>query len=96
MNATGNTSSGGPSGSICGFWRVHFRRLGWVVRFAENDSSEDPTAKSVMRAIGDAQASEYRRQIKANAKRGAREKTSGHQSGLMAATGSSRAARVAG
>jgi DNA invertase Pin-like site-specific DNA recombinase len=54
------------------YWRHHMRRLGYIVRFAEGDESEDKTARSVMRAIGAAQATEYRDNIRRNAKRGAR------------------------
>lgn len=54
------------------YWRHHLRRRGWVVRFAEGDETEDRTARSVLRAIGAAQATEYRENIRRNAKRGAR------------------------
>jgi DNA invertase Pin-like site-specific DNA recombinase len=52
--------------------RYELRKLGWLVRFAESDDSEDVIARSVMRAVGDAQASEYRRNIIRNAQRGKR------------------------
>lgn len=52
--------------------RYELRQLGWLVRFAESDDSEDVIARSVMRAVGDAQASEYRRNIIRNAQRGKR------------------------
>jgi DNA invertase Pin-like site-specific DNA recombinase len=54
------------------YWRIRFSKVGWLVRFVENDESENPMVRTVMRAIGSAQASEYRQAIKANAKRGAR------------------------
>lgn len=54
------------------FWRVRFRQLGWIVRYAENDDSDNVTLRHVMRAIGEAQSTEYRQQIKNNAKRGAK------------------------
>lgn len=52
--------------------RYELRRAGWLVRFAESDDTEDTIARSVMRAVGDAQASEYRRNIIRNAARGKR------------------------
>lgn len=54
------------------FWRVRLRRSGWVVRFAEGDDVEDPTARTVLRAIGGAQASAYLEALRANCKRGTR------------------------
>jgi len=53
------------------FWRVRLKNCGWRVRFAEGDETEDPTARSVLRAIYSSQASLYRENIRANAKRGA-------------------------
>jgi DNA invertase Pin-like site-specific DNA recombinase len=55
-----------------GYWRVAFEKLGWRVRFAEGDDTEDPLARGVLRTIHSAQASAYREAIRANAKRGAR------------------------
>ncbi len=52
--------------------RFELRQFGWVVRFAENDDSADTTTRSVMRAIGSAQASEYRRNLMRNSRRGMR------------------------
>lgn len=52
--------------------RFAFSRVGWRVRFCESDETEDPTYRGVIRAIGSAQASEYRRNIQRNAKRGAK------------------------
>jgi site-specific DNA recombinase len=54
------------------YWRVLLRRLGWIVRFAEGDETEDMVGRTVMRAIGGAQATQYITALKANAKRGAR------------------------
>ena len=54
------------------YWRVHLSKAGWHVQFAEDDDTEDPTARGVLRSIYSAQASAYREGIKANAKRGAR------------------------
>lgn len=50
--------------------RYTLKRAGWLVRFAESDDTEDLIGRSVMRAVGDAQASEYRRNIIRNAQRG--------------------------
>lgn len=53
--------------------RFQLRQAGWIVRFAESDVEGDDTiARSVIRAVGDAQASEYRRNIIRNAQRGKR------------------------
>lgn len=54
------------------YWRVHLSKLGWTVRFVESDESENKTARSLLRAIGSAQATEYRDNIRRNAKRGSR------------------------
>lgn len=54
------------------YWRFILAQCGWQVRFAENDDTDNLTARHVLRAIGSAQASEYRQQIKNNALRGAR------------------------
>lgn len=54
------------------YWRVALRRSGWVVRFAENDATEDPTARGVLRAIGSASASLERQAIKQRSRQGAR------------------------
>src|SRR5690348_10447545 len=53
-------------------WRYRLKQCGWVVRFAESDDTTDPIGRSVLRAVGAAQASEYRASISRNAKRGAR------------------------
>jgi DNA invertase Pin-like site-specific DNA recombinase len=54
------------------YWRQHLKRLGWVVRFAENDDSDNLTVRSVMRAIVSSQATQKREDVRANAKRGSR------------------------
>lgn len=51
-------------------WRL--KQAGWIVRFAEGDDVEDVMFRSMIRSIGSAQASEYRRNIQRNARRGAR------------------------
>lgn len=53
------------------YWRFQLAEKGWEVRFAENDASDDKTARHVMRSIGGAQATEYRDNLRRNAKRGA-------------------------
>jgi DNA invertase Pin-like site-specific DNA recombinase len=52
--------------------RFQLDQAGWLVRFVEGDESDDPTMRHVMRAIGGAQASEYRRNVQRNARRGSR------------------------
>ena len=47
-------------------------KCGWVVRFVENDDTQHPTTRHVMRAVGGAQASEYLANLRMTAKRGAR------------------------
>lgn len=54
------------------YWRQHLKRQGWVVRFAENDESENLTVRSVMRAIVSSQATQKREDVRANARRGSR------------------------
>ncbi|CAA9336006.1 MAG: hypothetical protein AVDCRST_MAG68-3366 [uncultured Gemmatimonadetes bacterium] len=53
-------------------WRHELRKVGWIVRFAVNDTSTDKTASHLMRAIGSAQATEYRDNLKRHARDGAR------------------------
>lgn len=53
-------------------WRFEMHKCGWVVRFCENDDTDHPTTRHVMRAVGGAQASEYLANLRATAKRGAR------------------------
>lgn len=50
--------------------RFQLKQSGWLVRFAESDDVEDPTFRPVIRALGAAQASEYRRQLQRNTRRG--------------------------
>ena len=52
--------------------RFQLKQHGWIVRFAEGDELQDPTFRSVIRSLGSAQASEYRRSIIRNARRGTR------------------------
>lgn len=51
------------------YWRHHLARLGWIVRFAEGDEVQGDF-RTVVRAIGSVQASEYRRTLIANTRRG--------------------------
>lgn len=50
--------------------RFRLKRSGWHVRFCEGDDVQDVTFRSVIRSLGSAQASEYRRNIQRNARRG--------------------------
>lgn len=52
--------------------RFRLKQAGWRVRFCENDDVQDAMFRPVIRALGSAQASEYRRNIQRNARRGAR------------------------
>lgn len=61
-----------PDPDEAAYWRHHLRRLGWHVRFCEGDDVEDITFRAVIRSLGSAQASEYRRNIQRNARRGAK------------------------
>lgn len=54
------------------YWRHHLKRYGWVVRFVEGDDVEDEMGRGVLRFVGQAQATQYRRAIVANARRGAK------------------------
>lgn len=54
------------------YWRFEMHKCGWIVRFCENDDTDHPTTRHVMRAVGGAQASEYLANLRATAKRGAR------------------------
>lgn len=51
------------------YWRHHLYRLGWIVRFAEGDDVQGDF-RTVVRAIGSVQASEFRRTLMANTRRG--------------------------
>jgi DNA invertase Pin-like site-specific DNA recombinase len=53
------------------YWRFELQKCGWIARFAENDETQHPTTRHMMRAIGGAQASEYLAKLRENAKRGA-------------------------
>lgn len=53
------------------YWRVHLDRLGWKVRYAEGDDSDDLTVSSIQRALYGSQATAYREAIRRNAKQGA-------------------------
>jgi DNA invertase Pin-like site-specific DNA recombinase len=59
-----------PDPEESAYWRVHLARVGWIVRFAENDSSDDKTVRSLLRAIGASAATQKRDDVKANARRG--------------------------
>jgi DNA invertase Pin-like site-specific DNA recombinase len=50
--------------------RFQLKATGWLVRFAEADDIADPSLRHIMRAVGGAQASEYRRNLRANSTRG--------------------------
>lgn len=50
--------------------RFALKAHGWLVRFAEADDIQDPSLRHIMRAVGGAQASEYRRNLRANTTRG--------------------------
>lgn len=54
------------------YWRFEMHKCGWIVRFCENDDTDHPTTRHVMRAVGGAQASEYLANLRSTAKRGAR------------------------
>lgn len=54
------------------YWRVAFRKLGWMVRFCESDDVGDGMARAFVRLASSAQASEYRENIRRNAIRGSR------------------------
>lgn len=54
------------------YWRFELAKCGWTVRFAENDETQHPTTRHVMRALGGAQASEYLANLRSNCRRGAR------------------------
>ncbi len=50
------------------YWRHRLLLAGWVVRFAEGDVEGD--VAPIMRAVGDVEASTYRRNLRANTRRG--------------------------
>lgn len=57
------------------YWRVWLEMRGWLVRFVENDDTEDRTTRTLMRAIADTAASKYRADVKVRAKSGAKSTT---------------------
>ena len=54
------------------YWRVALGKRGWVVRFAEGDESEDFATRTLRLSIRDVEASQYRKNLKANSRRGMR------------------------
>jgi hypothetical protein len=54
------------------YWRVKLAKAGWVVRFCINDDTENTTARHIIRAVGEAQASEYLENLRRNARAGTR------------------------
>jgi DNA invertase Pin-like site-specific DNA recombinase len=51
------------------YWRVHFRKLyGWIVFFSENDETNDPLARGIIRTIGAASASSYSNDLSTRAR----------------------------
>jgi DNA invertase Pin-like site-specific DNA recombinase len=52
------------------YWRQHLKRFGWLVFFAEGDDTTDEMARGVLRFVGQAEASKYRKQLQANTRRG--------------------------
>lgn len=50
--------------------RFRLKRAGWLVRFVESDGIEDVGMRHLVRAVGGAQATEYRRNLVANTRRG--------------------------
>jgi DNA invertase Pin-like site-specific DNA recombinase len=61
-----------PNSEEATYWRVHLDRRGWRVQFAEGDDVQDTMLRPVLRSIVQTQATQYREQVKANAKRGSR------------------------
>jgi hypothetical protein len=55
-----------------GHWQFVFAELGWEVRFCEGDEIPDGTARTIMRVIGSAQASEYRENLRNTQRRASR------------------------
>lgn len=58
-----------PDPDEAAYWRHHLQRKGWIVRFAEGDEVEGHF-RTVVRAIGSAQATEYRQNLIRNTRRG--------------------------
>lgn len=61
-----------PNPEDSAYWRRHVGRIGWVVRFVENDDTQNPQLRTVMRAIVATQATQKREDVRANARRGSR------------------------
>jgi len=55
-----------------GYFRGMLRRLGWQLRYSENDVVENKMLNLLLRSVTAAQASEYRDNVKRNARRGAK------------------------
>lgn len=54
------------------YWRFHLERAGWIVRFAENDDTDNKNVRNILRAVVSSQATQKRDDVRANALRGAR------------------------
>lgn len=52
------------------WWMFELERIGWDLRFAEGDESNDPTSRHVTRSLGTGISADYREAIRANARRG--------------------------
>jgi DNA invertase Pin-like site-specific DNA recombinase len=50
--------------------RFQLKAQGWIVRFCEADDVADPSIRHIMRAVGGAEASKYRSNLRANSTRG--------------------------
>ncbi len=59
-----------PNPEEATYWRFELERHGWLVRFAENDDTENKPVRALMRALVAGQATQKREDVKANAKRG--------------------------
>ena len=54
------------------YFRREIGRIGWRVKFAEGDDTDDDAVRPILRALAQSQASLYRRNLKANVLRGCR------------------------
>lgn len=61
-----------PNPEEATYWRIHLEKLGWLVRFAEHDDTENLPIRAIMRAMVSGQATQKREDVRANAKRGSR------------------------
>jgi DNA invertase Pin-like site-specific DNA recombinase len=61
-----------PDPEESAYWRFHLSRLGWLVRFAEHDDTDDLPTRGIMRAVSAGEATRKRQAVQANAKRGMR------------------------